>query len=320
MSADDDAGADPIGTFAAFGEFDAPLRCAEAVGVDSGASLTKLCARDQDGALHFATWPAPSRERVLELLERLTPHRIGITGCGAAALATALQSKATALGPEVTAPVEFEAWARGAAEMLARRGQASEGPYLLVSVGTGTSMLRVEGTRVERVGGTALGGGTTLGLGRALLGIATPDALEALAGGGERQRVDLMISDLFEDPAAAPSAVVASAFGKLGRTNAPQTGAVTEPKPREEDLAAAVLGLVGDNIGLLAHAHAQATGVARIVYGGSTLQSHPRIAQTLELFGLALGHETIVLPRGGHAGALGALLIGADTQSVGPTP
>jgi len=320
VSAEDDAGADPIGTFAAFGEFDARLRCAEAVGVDSGASLTKLCARDEGGALHFATWPAPSHERVIDLLDQLTPLRIGITGCGAAALATALRPKATAVGRTLTAPVEFEAWARGATEMLARRDQAREGPYLLVSVGTGTSMLRIEGARVERVGGTALGGGTTLGLGRALLGIHTPDALEALANGGERQRVDLMISDLFEDPAAAPSAVVASAFGKLGRSNTPQTGVPTHPTPREQDLAAAVLGLVGDNIGLLAHAHAQAAGVSRIVYGGSTLQSHPRIAQTLELFGLALGHETIVLPRGGHAGALGALLIGSDPPSLDPTP
>ena len=70
--AEDSEGLD-LGTFAAFGEFDESIESVEAIGIDSGATLVKLCVRDRDGALHFATWPSPSKARVLELLNRLGP-------------------------------------------------------------------------------------------------------------------------------------------------------------------------------------------------------------------------------------------------------
>ena len=150
-----------IGLFAPFGEFDEKLDSAESLGVDSGATLVKFCVRRSAGDLHFATWPAPSQDRVLALVERLAPERLGVTGCGSPGVLREIDRKAAN-------PIEFDAWGRGANEMLERLGLANGSPYLLVSIGTGTSALRVEGDRVERVGGTSLGGGTALGLGRAL--------------------------------------------------------------------------------------------------------------------------------------------------------
>ena len=60
---------------------------------------------------------------------------------------------------------EFDAWRAGAIRLLERQGEKPPERDLLVSLGTGTSMLLVEPGRANRVGGTALGGGTLLGLG-----------------------------------------------------------------------------------------------------------------------------------------------------------
>ena len=61
----------------------------------------------------------------------------------------------------------------------------------------------------------------------------------------------------------------------------------------------------------LTNASAKLAGVDRIVYGGSTLYDNPRIVETVRLFSTVMGFEAIVLPRSGHAGALGAMLLAA---------
>ncbi len=83
------------------------------------------------------------------------------------------------------------------------------------------------------------------------------------------------------------------------------------PTARREDLAAAIMVLVAENIALIANASAKLAGVDRIVYGGSTLHDNPRIVETVRLFSTVMGFEAIVLPRSGHAGALGAMLLAA---------
>ncbi|MEM9176382.1 MAG: hypothetical protein AAGC67_14230 [Myxococcota bacterium] len=289
-----------IGEFAPFGEFD-PARFADdaalSVGVDAGATLTKLCVRTSDGALAFADWRSSDHDRARATIAALAPEHLGVTGCGA-------EDLVPKLGRDAARPIEFTAWARGADEMLRRIGQRRDAPYLLVAVGTGTSALRVEGDQVERMGGTALGGGAALGLGYALLGTRTAEELNALGLRGERQNVDLMVGDLFEDVRDV-GALIASSFGKLARSAEDEAAAA----PAREDLAAALLGIVSDNIGLLASAYARAAGVDRIVYGGSTFRVHPQFADTARAFSLINGTETIVLPRGGHAGCLGAMKI-----------
>ncbi|MGB0619472.1 MAG: hypothetical protein ACPGVZ_08355 [Myxococcota bacterium] len=289
-----------IGDFAPFGEFD-PARFADddglSVGVDAGATLTKLCVRSSDGALSFADWRSSDHDRARATLAALDPAYLGVTGCGA-------EDLLPKLGREATSPIEFTAWARGADEMLARTGQERDAPYLLVAVGTGTSALRVDGDEVERMGGTALGGGAALGLGNALLGTKTAEELNALGTRGDRRSVDLMVGDLFEDPRDV-GALIAASFGKVAR-QAEDEGAKAPPR---EDLAAAILGIVSDNIGLLANAYARAAGVDRVVYGGSTFRVHPQFADIARAFSLMNGMEAIVLSRGGHAGCLGAMKV-----------
>ena len=93
---------------------------------------------------------------------------------------------------------------------------------------------------VARVGGTALGGGTLRGLGRLLLGTDDHDRLVALAATGDRRHVDLLVGDLYRPGGIAlvPDLTAAN-FGKAF-------------EPRAADVAHALLGLVGENVALLA--------------------------------------------------------------------
>ncbi|KAL7530065.1 hypothetical protein ACHAXR_003287, partial [Thalassiosira sp. AJA248-18] len=111
-------------------------------------------------------------------------------------------------------------------------------PYLLVSIGTGVSILRVDGPRKhERISGSTIGGGTYWGLCRLLTGSDSFSDVLDLAMKGDPSKVDMMVGDIYGKDSNAlekiglPSDIVASSFGKL----------VTKPNPsegiKEEDLA-----------------------------------------------------------------------------------
>jgi type II pantothenate kinase len=99
---------------------------------------------------------------VTHWVDAFAPDCVGLTGGGAPGLARSL-------GIDTVRIDEFEAWAAGARALLGDAGGAS-GCFLLVSLGTGTSAMRVDPGGVRRVGGTALGGGTLVGLCTALIG------------------------------------------------------------------------------------------------------------------------------------------------------
>ncbi|MEE3328545.1 MAG: hypothetical protein VX252_14500 [Myxococcota bacterium] len=268
------------------------------VGVDIGATLAKLAIRSPEGDLSFDLMDALDLEGVLRRIHDLAPKGpLGLTGCGAAKLAerTDLENHPC---------TEFEAWGKGANVLLDRQGRAVPASYLLVSLGTGTSMLKVEAGSTTRLGGTALGGGTLLGLGGALTGASDHQALCALARKGERDRVDLLVQHVYpEGVGDLPPEASASNFGLLARKHHAQV----ESQDRAEDLAASVIGLVAENVGLQSAAIAEAAGLTCIVYGGSALLGNPLMQVLLAGIAAASGREAILLADGSHAGAVGAL-------------
>lgn len=87
---------------------------------------------------------------------------------------------------------------------LTRLGAALEGaedsayPYLVVNIGSGVSILRVDARHVyERVGGTSLGGSTFLGLVSALTGCRTFEEAIAMAAAGDSTKVDMSVGDIY---------------------------------------------------------------------------------------------------------------------------
>ena len=264
-----------------------------AAGVDAGATLTKIAARDDAGQLHFQLVSSQAIERAAREVEQLCPEHLGLTGGGSPQLARHLELD--------TAPVdEFEALHAGARILLERQGEAALRRDLLVSLGTGTSLLLLEPDGCTRVGGTALGGGTLLGLGAALVGSADYAELVKLAAQGDRRRADLLVGDL--DPHGViplPRELNASSFAKLGH---PGAGA-----GRPEDLAHALMGLLGENVAIIAAATAALHSAGRLIFAGSTLRENAPLREILAGVAAAGGRPACFLEDGEFAGAVGAM-------------
>lgn len=256
------------------------------VGIDAGATLCKLVFRGE--RLETARFPARDLAAARERIAAWAPRRVGATGGGA-----------EEVGEEVAgAPVrrvpEFAAWARGAPVLAAEAGMELPAEYLLVSLGTGTSILVVRGDEAERVGGSALGGGTLLGLGRLLVGAESFEEILALAATGDRRGVDLLVGDIYRRGGIAlPADLNAASFGKLEST-------------RREDLAHALLSLIGENLGTICTALGRVAGVATVVYGGSTLEENRALEAALTFATERFGGRPLYLPRGAFCGAAGA--------------
>jgi type II pantothenate kinase len=267
-------------------------------GADVGATLVKLALRDPGGDTALETHPARELPAVAQRLREAGSHLIGLTGGGAPGLERLLHSHANAMDTAVVD--EFDAWSVGARRMLRGR-DADLTRFLLVSVGTGTSAMLVDGASVTRVGGTALGGGTVMGLGTALIRSRDFEEIALAAAAGDRRNVDLLISDVYpEGDFLLPGDVNAASFAKLARL---PHGASAE----HADLAHGVMGLVGENVALICCGLAAATRVERIVWGGTTLRNNPSLVSVLAGACRALGRRPLFLPKGEFVGALGAL-------------
>lgn len=198
-------------------------------------------------------------------------------------------------------------------------------PYLLVSIGTGVSILRVDGPRKhERVSGSTIGGGTYWGLCRLLTGCDSFSDVLNLAMKGDPSKVDMMVGDIYGKNSDAlekiglPSDIVASSFGKLVAKQNPSEDV------KEEDLARALLLMVTNNIGQVAHLNARLHNTARIYFVGTFLQhntiSQQRLAHAIDYWSKG-EMEAQFLEHEGYFGALGAFLLNqgieGDLPNVG---
>lgn len=273
------------------------------IGVDAGLTLTKLAIESEAGDVRFEKFTSADRngvvERIAELLEPGNSPGIGLTGGGATRLSKDLPTATAAIG-------EFAAWGSGARNLVTKTGafsasrESAPQRFLMVSLGTGTSVLLVDGLSAQRIGGTALGGGTLMGLGRAMTKATSFEELCELAAKGDSKRVDLIISDIYQPgEIALPTDATASSFGRVGREG-PESATA-------EDLAAGVMNLVSENIALLCGSLSNSMQTRHIAFGGSTLCANPTLATGLASVLAMLGCQCAVLDGGEYAGALGAL-------------
>merc|ERR1740124_345852 len=189
-------------------------------------------------------------------------------------------------------------------------------PYMIVIIGTGVSVLRVDGPRRhERISGSTIGGGTYWGLCRLLTDVESFDGALALAERGDPGKVDMLVGDIYGknskalDKLGLPSTVVAASFGKLVAKKNPAAGI------KEEDLARALLGMVTNNIGQVAYLNACICETSRIYFVGNFLR-HNKISQQRLAFAINYWSksrmEALFLEHEGHFGALGAFLLNQD--------
>lgn len=189
-------------------------------------------------------------------------------------------------------------------------------PYLLVTIGTGVSILRVDGPRKhERISGSTIGGGTYWGLIRLLTDLESFEDVMRLAEHGDPTKVDMMVGDIYGNNKEAleklglPASLVASSFGKLVARENPADGL------KQEDLARALLLMVTNNIGQVAYLNSKLHKTSRIYFVGNFLRGN-KLSQRRLSFAInywSKGEmEALFLEHEGYFGALGAFLLSQD--------
>jgi type II pantothenate kinase len=264
------------------------------IGVDAGATLCKVVRRAESlETLETRAFDSRDLDSVHRTILEWKAERVATTGGGAARL------KAVA-GAQVIRIPEFQAWAAGAPILADLEGIELPACYLLVSLGTGTSILLSEDGSSRRIGGSALGGGSLLGLGRLLLGVERFDEITELAARGDRRKVDLLVGDIYPDAdeLPLPADLNAASFAKL---------ASREPA----DLAHALVGLLGENTALLCGQLAAAFQAKAILYCGSTLRDNPTLVEILTSVTEMMGARSHLLAHGASCGAVGAIAAAA---------
>ena len=167
---------------------------------------------------------------------------------------------------------------------------------IVVSMGTGSAIVHFAGNQARHVGGTGVGGGTIRGLASLICGLEDPLEIEALALQGNASRTNLTIADLgYEEISFLGGDMTASNFARV------QTDS-------KADLAAGILRLVGETVGIIASICARESNCRdRIVMVGK-VAGNKYIRQVLELVGKLYGTQFLFPDNPGFATVYGAAL------------
>ncbi len=177
--------------------------------------------------------------------------------------------------------------------------------FLVVSMGTGTCMVKVRTgkkgyIRSEHVGGTGVGGGTFMGLCRLLLKESDPVKLQKLFLKGNKSKVDLSVKDIIGSGIGlVPEKATASNLGKLAR----------EIEFNTADLASGIENLIGQTIGILAVFAAKSSMCSEILLTGK-LTRMKRIIGIIKKLGVIYNVKIVVPEDSAYVGALGAGFFG----------
>ncbi|MAX50158.1 MAG: pantothenate kinase [Gammaproteobacteria bacterium] len=131
-------------------------------------------------------------------------------------------------------------------------------PFLAISAGTGTACIHHQNGEFNYIGGIAIGGGTLGGLSNLALNNLSIDEVTKKAIVGHRDNVDLLIGDVVNDIGVLDSSVTASNFAKLKKAD----------DASEDDIAAAILNMIGEVIGTIAYLNAALCGLNTVHFIG----------------------------------------------------
>ncbi len=168
---------------------------------------------------------------------------------------------------------------------------------LVVSAGTGTAMVAANGAKVSHVTGSAVGGGTLLGLSRLILGTTNFEEIDHLAMLGDAANVDVMLSEAVGgEIGRLPASANAVNLGKL----------IHGVEFVREDLAAGLVRLVAQVIAVIAINAANSTKLDEIVLIGHTMDLKS-IQQEIALVGEFYAKKFTMPKNPGFATALGVI-------------
>jgi activator of 2-hydroxyglutaryl-CoA dehydratase len=233
------------------------------IGIDRGATFTDFAIVESGGlketfSLENRSWTAIQAAYTRLNTKYQTDH-IVFSGC-ATGMPAAMQERINIIA-------EIDAIGFGGAAL------ANSSSCVVVSMGTGTAVVHINQNIAKHVGGSGVGGGTIKGLGSLICGLEDPLQLDALAMQGSASNLNLTISDLgYEEISFLGADMTASNFASV-------------QSKKTEDLAAGILRLVAETVGIIASICARESNCSEnIVMVGKVAQSL-YIRQILNLVG-----------------------------------
>ena len=189
------------------------------IGIDVGISTTKIVGIDEKGMVISpirikATDPITSlygafgkylhdNKIMLDEVEHVM-----LTGVGAAYIDEHIYGLPTSKSEEFIA------------DGLGAKYESKLDRMIVVSMGTGTSLVKCDGENIKHIGGIGIGGGTLAGLSRIMLKTDDIKQITNLAKDGDVSKINLLIKDISAKPLPGlPMSAVASLFSNA-KTNA----------------------------------------------------------------------------------------------------
>jgi type II pantothenate kinase len=195
-------------------------------------------------------------------------------------------------------------------------------PFILVNVGSGVSILRVDSAKQDdyvRVGGTACGGSTFLGLTRALTSARTFGEALKLAAAGDAKKCDLLVQDIYGEEGSASlglaGSLTAANFGRLC-----ETPGDSQDLCSENDIARSILQMVTQQSVLLSSAYAKQAGcVDRVFFVGGFVEEENHLSRVAIANNFrSLGGCAYFLQHSDYLGALGSLRACMRAEGASP--
>ena len=189
------------------------------IGIDVGISTTKIVGIDDKGMVISpirikATDPITSlygafgkylHDNKIKLDEI---EHVMLTGVGAAYIDEHIYGLPTSKSEEFIA------------DGLGAKYESKLDRMIVVSMGTGTSLVKCDGENIKHIGGIGIGGGTLAGLSRIMLKTDDIKQITNLAKDGDVSKINLLIKDISAKPLPGlPMSAVASLFSNA-KTNA----------------------------------------------------------------------------------------------------
>ena len=189
------------------------------IGIDVGISTTKIVGIDEKGMVISpirikATDPITSlygafgkylHDNKIKLDEI---EHVMLTGVGAAYIDEHIYGLPTSKSEEFIA------------DGLGAKYESKLERMIVVSMGTGTSLVKCDGENIKHIGGIGIGGGTLAGLSRIMLKTDDIKQITNLAKDGDVSKINLLIKDISAKPLPGlPMSAVASLFSNA-KTNA----------------------------------------------------------------------------------------------------
>ena len=206
------------------------------IGIDVGISTTKIVGIREGKVIKplriKATDPVTSlygafgKYRYDNRIDLSEVERVMLTGVGAHYIDKPVYGLPTAKADEFLA------------DGLGAQFESKLQRMIVVSMGTGTSLVLCDGNEVRHIGGIGIGGGTLSGLSRLLLQTDNINEIIALANKGDISRINLQIKDISTSPLPGlPMDATASLFANA------------QANASREDIALGLIGLVLQSIG-----------------------------------------------------------------------